>query len=190
MKLTNTELRHRALSSLRGNWVNVILAFIIFWMLNGVGAPAIIILGGPLTLGISSFSLAVARNQKVEIEQIFSGFNNFANSLVAYLLMAIFVFLWSLLLIIPGIIKAIAYSQTFFIMSDDSTISGMDAIDKSMAMMNGYKMRYFLLSLLFGLLIVLSGLLLFIPLFWLVPYMYVTFANFYEELKMNQAQIA
>lgn len=184
--MSNSELRNLAYESLNGKWIIAVLAFVIYSIVSGVGAPAILFIGGALTLGISTFSLKISRGEKAEIEDVFSGFNNFINSLVAYLLMNIFILLWLLLLIIPGIIKAISYSQTFFIMADNSEIKGMDAIDKSMEMMHGYKMKYFLMSLFFFMLFILSGLLLFIPLFWIIPYAYVSYAKFYDDLKSNK----
>jgi len=197
MSTENSVLRKQALESLRGNWVIAIVTFIIWGILTSVGisigegSGSIIttIIGGPLAIGIATFTLALSRGQKVEIDLLFVGFKNFVDALVAYLLIVIFTFGWLLLLIVPGIIKGISYSMTFFIMSDDNSIKPMDAIDKSMAMMDGYKMKYFLLSLLFFGLIILSSLLLFIPLLWLIPYMYVTYAKFYEDIKDNPVLI-
>ena len=97
--------------------------------------------------------------------------------------MMIFVILWALLLIIPGIIAAISYSQTLFIMVDDPNIGPMEAIDKSKAMMDGYKMKYFTLSLRIlglGLLCILT---LGIGFFFLMPYAEVLYAAFYSDLK-------
>ena len=191
MGTENSVLRNRALEAIRGNWGIAIAGFLIFGILQGAGGGSglVLIIGGPLYLGMSYFALAYVRKQPIELELLFKGFNNFGNSLLAYLLTVIFTFLWTLLLIIPGIIKAISYSMTFFIMADDSEIKAMDAIEKSMAMMNGYKMKYFLLSLLFGILVILSGLLLFIPLLWLIPYMHITYAEFYEDIKDKAVMI-
>ena len=185
MGTENSVLRKQALEAISGNWGIAIAGFLIFTVLLGAGGGTglTIILGGPLYLGAAYFALAFVRKEKVEFELLFKGFNNFGNSLFAYLLTVIFTMLWLLLFIIPGIIKGISYSMTFFIMADNPDIKAMDAIDKSMAMMNGYKMKYFLLSLLFGILILLSGLLLFIPLLWLMPYIYISYAEFYEDIK-------
>jgi len=191
MGTENSILRQRALDAIRGNWTIAIVGFLIYGVLTGAGGGAgiILIIGGPLMLGMTYFSLAFVRNQKIELDLLFKGFNNFGNSLLAYLFVAFFTILWSLLFIIPGIIKGISYSMTFFIMADNPDIKPMDAIDRSMEMMNGYKMKYFLLSLLFGLLVFLSALLAFIPLLWLVPYMYVTYAEFYEDIKDKPVMI-
>jgi uncharacterized membrane protein len=114
------------------------------------------------------------------------GFNNFVTSLGAYLLMVLFTFLWMLLLIIPGIIAAISYAMTFYILADDESIGAMEAIDKSKEMMNGHKWAYFVLMLMYVGLGVLCLLTCGIGFFWLAPFISVTNAEFYDDLKRNQ----
>ncbi|MCK5782575.1 MAG: DUF975 family protein [Flavobacteriales bacterium] len=191
MGTENSILRKQALESLKGNWVMAILIFFVWGLFmsiggtveEGKGGVIALIIGGPLSFGMAKVSLAYSRGYKVELEMLFDGFKNFVNTFLAYLLISVFTMLWLLLLIVPGIIKGISYSMTFFIMNDEPELKAMEAIDKSMAMMNGYKMKYFLLLLLFFVLMILSALLAFIPLLWLIPYMYVTFAKFYEDIK-------
>jgi uncharacterized membrane protein len=99
--------------------------------------------------------------------------------------MFVFIILWMLLLIIPGIIAALSYSMTFYIIADDETMDAMEAIDKSKAMMDGYKWKYFCLALRFVGWALLCLLTLGIGFFWLMPYMQVTNAKFYEDVKAN-----
>jgi uncharacterized membrane protein len=99
--------------------------------------------------------------------------------------MFVFILLWMLLLIIPGIIAALSYSMTFYIIADDETMDAMEAIDKSKAMMDGYKWKYFCLALRFVGWALLCILTLGIGFFWLMPYMQVTNAKFYEDVKAN-----
>ena len=101
--------------------------------------------------------------------------------------MAVFILLWMLLLIIPGIIAALAYSQTFYILAEDESIGAMDALKKSKEMMNGYKWKYFCLSLRFLGWVLLCILTLGIGFLWLAPYVEVSYAHFYEELKNQNA---
>ena len=101
--------------------------------------------------------------------------------------MILFIFLWMLLLIIPGIIASIAYSQTFYILAEDDTIGSMDALRKSKEMMNGYKWKYFCLVLRFVGWFLLCILTFGIGFLWLSPYIQVSYAKFYEDLKTNQA---
>lgn len=193
MKTDNFELMSQARTSLSGKWTIAVVTFLLYGLISGIGGGAsqfypsaiiiTLIIGGPLQLGIYKFSLSISRNQDARLEQIFDGFYNFGNALAAFLLILVFTILWSLLLIIPGIIAAISYSMTFFIMADNPDIDPMEAIDKSKAMMRGYKWKYFELCLIFFVLILLSLLTLGIALLWLIPFMQITYAKFYEDIK-------
>jgi uncharacterized membrane protein len=99
--------------------------------------------------------------------------------------MVLFIVLWLLLLIIPGIIAAISYSMTFYILADDKSIKPMEAIDKSKKMMDGYKWKYFFLCLRFFGWALLCILTLGIGFLWLIPYINVSIAKFYDDVKEN-----
>jgi uncharacterized membrane protein len=195
MKTENVVLMKMARESLSGKWGLAIGTFLVYVLLVGAfpGATRIfpaagligLIITGPLLLGISIFSLAIARNQEARLEQIFNGFSNFGTALGAYILMVVFIVLWMLLLIVPGIIAAISYSMTFYIIADDDSIKPMEAIDKSKKMMYGYKWKYFRLALRFLGWALLCILTLGIGFLWLIPYIQVTCAKFYDDIKEN-----
>jgi uncharacterized membrane protein len=142
-----------------------------------------LLITGPMTLGLAYFSLSIARDQNAQLQQIFDGFNNFGTALGAYLLMILFIFLWMLLLIIPGIIAALSYAMIFYIIADDPKIGPLDAIDKSKQMMNGYKMKLFLMFLMFLGMALLCILTLGIGFLWFIPFANVTLAKFYMDIK-------
>lgn len=186
--MENVVLMRMAKESLRDKWGLAIGTFFVYGLMMGgfqfTGVITLII-GGPLTLGLAIFSLAISRNQEARFEQLFKGFNNFGTALGAYILMVIFVLLWSILLIIPGIIAALSYAMTFYIIADEPSIQIMDAIDKSKKMMYGYKWKFFCLNLRFfgwGLLCILT---LGIGFLWLLPYMEISFVKFYDDIKGN-----
>ncbi len=191
MKTENAELTRMARESLKGKWWLAVGTFFLYTIILGVpnaipvlGSIAALIIGGPMALGLAAFVLSIARGQEAKMEQIFQGFQKFGTSLGAYLLMVLFVLLWSLLLIVPGIIAAFSYSMTFYIMADDEeNIGAMDALDKSKAMMKGNKGKLFCLSLRFIGWALLCLLTAGIGFFWLMPYMEVSFAKFYEDIK-------
>ncbi|MDB9956310.1 DUF975 family protein [Flavobacteriaceae bacterium] len=190
----NTELMAEARESLSGNWGLAIATFLvygiiisIFQVIPTVGPVLVLFIAGPMLVGISMFSLSLSRGENARLEQIFEGFKNYGTVLGAYLLMVLFIFLWMLLLIIPGIIAAIAYSQTFYILAEDDAISSMDALKKSKEMMDGYKWKYFCLGLRFIGWALLCILTLGIGFLWLSPYIQISYAKFYEDLKNNQA---
>lgn len=190
----NFTLMDEAKKSLEGKWGNAALTFFIYIIIIGAigsipyyfGQVATIFIGGPFALGIIIFSLSISRGLPHRLEQIFEGFQRFGDSLIAQLLMTIFTVLWTMLLIIPGIIAAISYSMTFFIMADDPNIKPMDAIDKSKAMMDGYKWKYFLLNLNFIGWAFACIFTLGIGLFWLMPYVQVAKAKFYDDINPDK----
>ena len=186
----NTELMAEARESLSGNWGLAIATFLvygiiisIFQVIPTVGSVLALFIAGPMLVGVSMFSLSLSRGENARLEQIFEGFKNYGTVLGAYLLMVLFIFLWMLLLIIPGIIAAIAYSQTFYILAEDDAISSMDALKKSKEMMDGYKWKYFCLGLRFIGWALLCILTLGIGFLWLSPYIQISYAKFYEDIK-------
>jgi uncharacterized membrane protein len=190
MKTENVVLMQMARESLKGKWGLAIGTFLLYMLISVVlqmipilGIIASLVITGPFALGLTYFTLSISRNQDAKLEQIFQGFNNFGTALGAYLLMALFIILWTLLLIVPGIIAAISYSMTFYIIADDNTIGAMDAIDKSKKMMYGYKWKYFCLCLRFIGWALLCILTLGIGFLWLMPYMQVSMAKFYDDVK-------
>ena len=193
MKTTNSTLTQMARESLEGKWGLAVLGtFVYFIVLMGVQLLAEIdpllmivtlIISGPIALGFITFSLNISRDNDPKVENIFEGFQNFKSAVGAYLLMLLFIFLWMLLLIIPGIIAALSYSMTFYILADDPSISPMDAIDKSKAMMKGNKWKYFLLNLRFLGWALLCLLTFGIGFLWLMPYIQVSIAKFYDDIK-------
>jgi uncharacterized membrane protein len=192
MNTDNPSLMRSARESLKGKWALAVGTFFIYALLvagpgsvEHRGSILTLILGGPFALGAAIFSLSVARGKEARVEQIFQGFTHFSNALVAYLLILLYVFLWALLLIVPGIIAALGYSMTFYIMADDPQLQPQDALKKSKTMMNGYKMKLFLLDLRFFLLALLCILTLGIGFLWLIPYYHVTMAKFYDDLKAD-----
>ena len=193
MEFQNSVVTHKARQSLEERWGLPIGAFFVVSFISGVsGAVPFIgfivafILGGPLALGACVFSLKFVRNQEVQFEDIFEGFNNFGKALVLYLLQGLYVFLWMLLLIVPGVIAAIGYSQSFFILSENPDMSPSEAIDKSKQMMDGYKMQYFLLGFRFIGWALLCILTVGIGFLWLLPYIRISLAKFYIELKGDE----
>ena len=186
----NKELMAEARESLSGNWGLAIATFLvygiiisIFQVIPTVGSVLALFIAGPMLVGVSMFSLSLSRGESARLEQIFEGFKNYGTVLGAYLLMVLFIFLWMLLLIIPGIIAAIAYSQTFYILAENDAISSMDALKKSKEMMDGYKWKYFCLGLRFIGWALLCILTLGIGFLWLSPYIQISYAKFYEDIK-------
>lgn len=104
---------------------------------------------GPLMLGLIIFIGSIFRSGSARISELFSGFEHFGKALGLYIVMNLFIFFWSLLLIIPGIIAAYRYSMAFYILMDHPEIGIMDAIRASKEMMRNNKWKLFCLHLSF-----------------------------------------
>ena len=186
----NHELMRQARKSLRGGWGTAILGSVIYWVLTGlihnipkVGWIGGLVLEGPLLLGYSGFFLSMSRKQDVKISQLFDGFTKFTQAFIAYILMAIFILLWSLLLIVPGIIAMLSYSMTFFILHEEKEIEGLEAIRKSKSMMKGNRWKLFCLGCRFLGWFLLGILSFGIGFLWIMPYLQTSFAQFYDDVK-------
>jgi uncharacterized membrane protein len=202
MNTENVSLMRAARESLKGKWGTAILTFFIYTILTAgpssvrhdgsaysLGSILTLILAGPMALGAAIFSLNISRGKEARLEQIFNGFTNFSTAFITYLLLLVIILLWTLLLIIPGIIAALGYSMTFYIIADDPTIKPQEAMKKSKAMMNGYKAKLFYLFLRFFLLALLCILTLGIGFLWLIPYGHVTMAKFYDDVSGNDLTV-
>ena len=143
--------------------------------------PSLIIYG--LYTGFFSFFLKLSRNEEVSCNELFKHKNLFWVTIGATLMASIFSFLGTLLFIIPGIIIALSYSMVYFVIVDNPEIGIMDALRKSKEIMEGHKFDYFVLNLSFIGWYILSYFTLGILLLWLAPYIMVTTANFYNEIK-------
>lgn len=199
------ELKEKAKLNLKNNWGQAISLIVLYGLICFGGELVVsiitsifnfldnlnscltsvskIIIQSFFLLGTSSFYLKLSRGEEVTYKELFSKTDMFLVTLLALILMGIFKTLWALLLIIPGIIAAISYSQTYYILLDNPNLNAYDAIKTSKKMMNGHKFDYFVLVLSFSGWMILSTLTLGIGFIWLIPYMQVTLANFYDSIK-------
>jgi uncharacterized membrane protein len=186
----NAQINTRARSSLAGRWGWTIAFCLLFGLLEMavqlvpyIGGLAMLILCGPFILGYHIFFLTFIRSGKAELGMMFKGFENFGNALGAYLLQVLFVFLWTLLLIIPGIIASLSYSQTMYLLAEDKTLGPLEAIRQSKKMMQGHKLRLLGLHIRYFGWSLVCILTLGIGLLWLSPYIGTGLAHFYEDLR-------
>ena len=191
MNTPNKLLMEQARESLKGKWgVNVLVAFVyIFISLLlpvkplTVATLTKIVIMSPLWLGLAMFYLAFSRGENPKFSYFFIGFKSWIRSMKAYTLMMLLVLCWILLLIIPGFIMGLAYSQTVYILADDKSIGVYNAIKKSRAMMKGHKLKLFYLYCRFSGWMLLSVLTLGVGFLWVLPYIQTTRAKFYEDIK-------
>lgn len=192
-----SDLKAQAKAALKGHWGVAILVTLAY-----IGVMYIVslipVIGWALALatpvfafGIAAFYLSVIRNGDVKVATLFTvPFDGFLKKLGACWLQALYLTLWSMLFIIPGIVKSYSYAMTEYILLDNPEMGINEAITKSRQMMNGYKWKLFVLDLSF----ILWRLLCMIPVvgqilnvLFLTPYVAATRAQFYEELKEIQS---
>ena len=140
------------------------------------------ILGGAVQLGYAQFLLKQYHHQPTEFSDLFSQFHRFGQGFAQKFLRGLYVFLWMLLLIIPGIVKAYSYAMTPFIMTDHPDMSAQDAIRASSELMDGHKGELFWLRLTFIGWDLLAALTLNIGHLALNPYKNAAEAAFYRQL--------
>ena len=141
---------------------------------------AISIMTGVLTAGFSLVCLNVSRRLPASVGTLLDPFAILLKVFWLNLVMGVFIFLWSLLLIVPGIIAAYRYSMAMFILLDDPDKSVMQCIRESKEMTYGHKTELFVLDLSFIGWSILS-VIPFVSLFTM-PYMSVVHANYYNVL--------
>jgi len=186
MYLNSKGYRQKSWEQLRKSYWSVLVAVLIVMAVSTASAPLVFILVGPMLVGQAYYLMDVSinENEGKNFELLIEGFKkSLVNSIVANILVGIFTFLWSLLFIIPGIIKYYAYSMTPFIIADEPDIDFMEAIKKSQELMRGHKFRLFKLQLSFIGWFLLGALAFGIGLFFVYPYYQLAHANFYLDIR-------
>ena len=208
----NSELRAQARERLEGQWGTfVLMTFLMLVIQTILQIPGYIgslleilspenvlaslsfsnisnilsLLALPLSWGLTVSLLRNHREESVDLENLFDGFRGgrYTRVFCALFLMNLFTFLWALLLIIPGIMKAFSYALTPYILLDEPELTARQAITRSCEIMQGRRWKLFCLYLSFigwGILCLLTfG----IGILWLVPYMNASVAAFYEDAR-------
>ena len=189
----NSQLRAEARQALQGKWPMAAVAALIYSFVAG-GLSAIPFIGGlcsllnglPVAYGIAIVMFGVFKGKDVDFGVLFEGFQDYSRIFVTKLLQGIYTALWSLLLVVPGVIKYYSYAMTDYILKEEPEMKNNAAIEKSMAMMENNKMKLFLLDLSFIGWALLAIVTFGIGFLFLQPYMQVSRAAFYEDLKAQQ----
>ena len=150
---------------------------------GGVLGFASFILGGTVQLGYCKFLLSQHDGQPHSLSDLFSQFERFGTGFAQAFLRGLYVFFWSLLFVIPGIVKSFSYAMTPFLLAEYPELTANQAITLSRKIMNGHKLDLFFLGLTFIGWSLLNILTLGIGSLWLNPYMNATWAAFYRQLQ-------
>ena len=208
----NSELRAQARERLEGQWGTfVLMTFLMLVIQTILQIPGYIgslleilspenvlaslsfsnisnilsLLALPLSWGLTVSLLRNHREESVDLENLFDGFRGgrYTRVFCALFLVNLFTFLWALLLIIPGIMKAFSYALTPYIIMDEPELTARQAITRSCEIMEGRRWKLFCLYLSFIGWGILSLLTFGIGFLWLAPYMNASVAAFYEDAR-------
>ncbi|MBO4452748.1 MAG: DUF975 family protein [Clostridia bacterium] len=193
--LSRAELKTRAKQQLGGSlfanvWLYALLVLLIVSVILSFAGSftfgiVTVLVEGPLAVGVAGLFIGLVRGaNSIKIEDMFNGFkDNLSRNLLLGLLQSLFIFLWSLLFVIPGIIKYYAYSMSFYIANDHPEYDWKQCLDESKRITNGHKWELFVLDLSFIGWYIVGSLALGLGVLWVAPYHAVTIANYYEALK-------
>lgn len=187
------QVKMEAKSSLNGNFGVAIGTIIVAELILGaisligsllvVGSIAPLIFSGVFSTGLAIVFLAIVRNTPVEFSNMFDGFKNFGPTCLAGVLVSVFTFLWSLLFVIPGIIKSYSYAMTYYILADHPEMTANEAITESRRIMDGHKLDLFVLQLSFFWWHLLCFITFGIAYIYVAPYISAATAKFYDTIK-------
>ena len=188
--MTRSELKSAAKEQIKGKIGILFVMFLILFAIIMVcafipflGRIATFIITPAFSLSLCIIYLTLAKKEEIAVGDIFKGFNQTGRALWLNVLIGIFTFLWTLLLIIPGIVKKYAYSMSFYILADNPELTAREALSKSKEMMNGHKWDLFVLQLSFFWWYLLVGVTFGIAAIYVTPYISATTANFYNSIK-------
>lgn len=163
----------------------VIGMYTLSMIINLISSIISFVLSAAANMSICYASLNVYDVGVCNISEFSYGYRNIKQAWGIFWRQGVFTYLWSLLFVIPGIIKSISYSQAMYIALDNPDMSSKECIKMSMDIMKGNKIRYIIMGLSF------IGWSLLIPVtlglisIWLYPYILVSYAGFYRELANN-----
>ena len=152
------------------------------------GAIALIVLTGPIYYGVARTTVRLVEGKSWDFSSTFCAFSeNFGSSVLLGFLQKLFIFLWSLLFIVPGIIKTYSYAMAFYIQQDSQKDrEPVDCITESRRMMDGHKWQLFCLDFSFLGWYILGALCFGVGVLFVTPYHETARANFYEALKAER----
>lgn len=205
-------LKNSAKEQLRGKWELAIQVLFILTLFQGVNSAldvlnefdlfktnqyinsgvkiVVYLFEGVFQLGVCRFTLNLASdNESASFQDTFSGFRVYFKALALYLIILVCITIGVFLLVVPGIIVGLMFSQAFYILCEDNNKGIIECLEESSRMMSGYKFDYFVLELSFIGWYLIGIFTMGLANFILNPYLETTYANYYLELKRRRLTI-
>lgn len=180
------ELKAGAKGSLQGNFGTCLLAELVGSAIKAVSVVipfGPLLISGPIDVGIAGLFAACTDHEKPQFSDMFQGFReNFGENFLLGLLKSLFLFLWGLLFIIPGLVKSYSYAMVEYLMAREPDLSATEALKLSCDLMHGNKMKLFLLDLSFIGWILLVILTVGIAAFYVEPYRKMSHTEFFNDI--------
>ncbi|MBR1687715.1 MAG: DUF975 family protein [Prevotella sp.] len=209
---TISNYKNRAIENLTGNWDTAAIVTLVYFLIIIIPTKILektsenmgniwLLIALPIGWGFTVMFLSFIRGEELQIGKMFlcfirgeelqtgkmfDGIKSYGRIFRAYLAMCIAIFIGSILLVVPGIIAWLMFSQVPYVLKDDPKIGIFDALQKSAKMMDGHKTDLFLLIFSFIGWFLLSILTAGIGFLFLSPYYETTCAHFYEDLKAEK----
>ena len=201
------EFRRMAREALKGRWGLAVLASLIAALLGGTASDIVtsvmdtynaqqgvnftvplisfavsLFIGSVVTIGYAWFNLELIDGGEPSISSLFAYFSCWKTAVAAQLLATLYIFLWTLLLIIPGIVASFSYAMVHYVLADDPDLTAREALARSKKIMEGNRFRLFCLVFSFIGWDILCIFTLGIGYLWLIPYQEAAIAAFYREI--------
>lgn len=184
------ELKAQAKSDIKGHigiWFATLLIYALVVAANElipyVGFLITLLFLPVITLGIHCMLLDQAKGDDISVGELFGQFSQWWAAFKVLFLSGLFTFLWSLLLVVPGIIKGFGYSMAMYILAEEPEIGAREALRRSQEIMDGHKLELFGLHLSFIGWHLLGIITCGIAYIWVEPYIDATVTNFYNSIK-------
>ncbi len=191
--MDRAELKRRAKQQLGGKifgsvWLYAVLVYLIYDLILVLGGriPVVgfvlqLLATGPLSYAVAKMLLKqTSDGEAMRIEDMFDGFkDDFSGTFLLHLLQSIFVFLWSLLLVVPGIIKALSWSMSYYVKAEHPDYTWKQCMDASAQLTEGHKAEIFVLNLSFIGWYIVGALCLGVGTLWVMSYYNATMAQCY-----------
>ena len=137
------ELKTAAKGQIKGNIGILVLCYIVAALIAGTGIGGLFI--PAIMVGFWMMFIGMMKGIAPTFGDMFKAANLFGRALWLMIIMNFFIMLWTMLLIVPGIIKQISYSMAPFILAERPELTARQALNESKRLMNGYKMKLFVL---------------------------------------------
>lgn len=176
------QIKAAAKQQIRGQIGMLYLISVIVFSISMIPVAGFI-LGPGLSMGVILVYLNMTYGKPPVVEDALNGARFLGKSWWLNFLISFFTALWSMLFVIPGIIKSLSYSLAFYVLADNPHMTAREALNESKRMMHGHKMELFVMQLSFIGWYILCMFTFFLPIFYVIPYHNTSIANFYQYVK-------